>query len=169
MTELLQALILEDVEPDITLDELLLDMLTAADIIECCKSLVVYEESSGLVRFAHFTVHQYITEHASDRLPPATHLAKSCLTCLAIPAFDACSHLPLPYKPFVKFRFYSYAYSHWAQHTVGEAESLPGIQRVFLMLYHEPHTLLHVTAILGFSNLCEHYLKGDLNDMYLPL
>ena len=49
---------------------------TPADIIEMCQSLVVYEESSGAVRFVHPTVQEFLRSfNFSDIV-----LAKTCLT-----------------------------------------------------------------------------------------
>src|SRR5271154_624078 len=74
MEELLEALVVEELEQDLTLDEGLQDKLAPSDVIDCCKSLVIYEKSSGLVRFTHFTVQEYIESKAQKILPPVTHL-----------------------------------------------------------------------------------------------
>lgn len=182
MDELREALVAEDAEADITLEELLEDRLSSSDIIECCKSLVIHEDSSGLVRFTHFTAYQFIADHASSRLPPASHLANSCLTYFS-------SHSPLVSSALSQSRFVSYAIQHWEKHIAGEAEDLPSIQRKFilgfgssqahwnvinLMLHHmNPPTgqrpaLLHVIARFGLAKLCKLYLNGGLNSMFIP-
>ena len=55
------------------------------DIIEMCQSLVVHEESSGVVRFIHPTVQEFLK---SLELLPVINLAKTCLTYLENNAFD---------------------------------------------------------------------------------
>jgi hypothetical protein len=39
------------------------NMLEPAQVVECCQGLVLYEECSGLVRFAHFTVQEFINRN----------------------------------------------------------------------------------------------------------
>ena len=48
------------------------NMLQPFQVIECCKSLVLYEESSGLVRFTHYTVQEFIAKSYSTG-PPTSH------------------------------------------------------------------------------------------------
>jgi hypothetical protein len=178
MDELREALVVEDTEPDITLEELLEDRLSSSDIIECCKSLVIHEDSSGLVRFTHFTAYQFVADHASSRLPPASHLANSCLTYFS-------SHAIMCLKG--RSSFSAYAIEHWEQHTAGDAEGLPSIQRKFLLALgsgqaqstirvlflhrnlpiRQRGMLLYVIARFGLAKLCRLYLTGGLNSMFL--
>ena len=123
MNELLEALVTEVVLPNTTLEEALQCLLSPSDIIECCKSLVIYEESSGLVRFAHFTVQEFLNSHAPADFPPQTHLAKTCLAYLAFPEFDE----PSPIKSVLqdrleKYEFSQYAAQYWGRHSQGDAE-----------------------------------------------
>jgi hypothetical protein len=189
MDELREALVVEDAEPDITLEELLQDRLSSSDIIECCKSLVIHEDSSGLVRFTHFTAYQFVADHASSRLPPTSHLANSCLTyfsCHALMRPKEHSDTLMRLKG--RSPFFVYAIEHWAQHTAGDAEDLPSIQRKFLLAFgsSQAHStiisvlsqyrnlpirqrgvLLHVIARFGLAKLCRLYLNGELNSMFL--
>jgi len=64
MDELLEALVVEEGDQGLEQDY----MLDAAAVIECCKSLVLYEESSGLVRFAHETVQTFIARNIPNLL-----------------------------------------------------------------------------------------------------
>jgi uncharacterized protein len=189
MDELREALVVEDVEADVTFKELLEDQLSSSDIIECCKSLVIHEESSGLVRFTHFTAHQFIAEHVWTRLPPATHLANSCLTYFTSPDIKS-TWLAEKFQT-KRTSFYKYAIQNWALHTAGDAEDLPSIQTKFLIAFGqarssqhydflyckwasipshpERHVLLHIMARFGLAKLCELYLNGGLNSMFVPL
>ena len=54
------------------------------DIIEWCQSLVVREESSGVVRFIHPTVKEFL----KSRKLSVINLARTCLTYLEFNAFD---------------------------------------------------------------------------------
>ena len=65
MDELLEALVVEDGDQDLQRD----DMLQPTDVIECCKSLVVHEISTGLVRFPHYTVQEFIEGIKHDLCP----------------------------------------------------------------------------------------------------
>src|SRR5947207_7640783 len=100
MNELLEALVSEEVAPGSTLEESLQCMLSPFDVIECCKSLVIYEKSSGLVRFVHFTVQEFLNTHSPADFPAPTHLAKACLAYLAFPEVNE----PCPDKSAIQGR-----------------------------------------------------------------
>ena len=51
MDELLECLAVEDGNTDLQRDFLL-----GSAVIECCKSVIIYDESSGAVRFTHYAV-----------------------------------------------------------------------------------------------------------------
>ena len=78
MDELLEVIVVEDGNQDLETESL----IEPSDVIQCCKSLVLYEESSGIVRFTHETVNDYIKDNI-DILPPVTNLTKTCLSYLA--------------------------------------------------------------------------------------
>ena len=68
MNELLEALSVEEQLGDVNVAL----KYKSADIIEMCHSLVVHEESSGIVRFIHFTVQEFfkiarLTRHQSRK------------------------------------------------------------------------------------------------------
>jgi hypothetical protein len=85
MDELLKVLIMDQYSQDITsgedldeeLDAILEERLIPGDIVETCKGLVLYEESSGSVRFSHETVKLFIEKELKQRLPPTIILAKT--------------------------------------------------------------------------------------------
>ena len=194
MGELLEALAVDGFmpgqHPELTLEDVLREKLPAAEIIECCKSLVMHEESSGLVIFTHFTVHQFIADHISKKLPPMTDLAYACLTYFTFPEFDELYQLSqFPPKSDEKYKFGMYAAEYWAVHTKGEAETLTSVQSAFFRVFgNENKTLsvmkrwmyadtfdgklcprqtpLHIMASFGLATMCELYLNGGLNEMY---
>ena len=92
MEELLEALAVEDAGPNDNIESILENKLTPADVIECCKSLITYDEFSGLVRFAHYTLQDFVVGHLQDRRPSARNLAKACLSYISFDVFDETSN-----------------------------------------------------------------------------
>src|ERR1700738_3051885 len=83
MEELREALVLQLGDEDLNHEF----MIPPAEIVECCKSLLVHEESSGLVRFTHYTVQRFIADKIHQKLPPISDLAKTCAAYLSLPEF----------------------------------------------------------------------------------
>jgi hypothetical protein len=101
------------------------------DIVEMCQSLVVYEESSGVVRFVHPTVQEFLI---SCNLS-AINLARTCLTYLENNSFDdACLVRDSLEFRLRKHKFCSYSAQFWGIHVQGEAENLPDIQETVIRL-----------------------------------
>ena len=118
-------------------------MIAPIDVIDSCKSLVQYEKSSGLVRFSHDTVQEFIADHIQE-LPPAFHLAKSCLDYLT---FDNFEEVPLNARPFRQ-----YAAQFWDAHT-REAEESYDVQQAALRLLMIPgkmNSILRFGSEVGF-------------------
>jgi hypothetical protein len=185
MNELLEALVVEEGDRDLKTE----DMLPPTEVIECCQSLVLYEESSGLVRFTHYTVQEFITCKLEQKLPPIIHLTKTCLTYLLFDAFDTlCLDLKSVEKRVEKYKFSRYAAQFWVLYTKGEAENELDIQRAVLSLlasenkrdsmlqlekyansswgnisFTKGQTLLHVIAKNGLTTICELVLHARIN------
>src|SRR5271156_1366901 len=69
------------------------NMLQFFQIIECCKSLVLYEKSSELMKFTHYTVQEFIANHIQQNLSLIIDLTKTCLIYFAFDQFgDICSN-----------------------------------------------------------------------------
>jgi hypothetical protein len=159
-------------------------MLEPSAVIECCKSLILYDVSSGLVRFTHETVQEYIASNMKQSIPRPSDLAKTCLTYLAFDEFDVQGSE----KAFVEnrlknYNFGRYAACFWAFHTK-EAEESPDVQEaVFACLVSEAkrnsmlqiatyarrgisftrgQTLLHVLAENGLAKICALVLDDRL-------
>jgi hypothetical protein len=179
--ELREVLYLEDnhVHPD-SIHE-----FNIIDIIEMCQSLIVHEESSGIIRFIHPTVQEYLN---SVKLSPVVNLAKTCLRYLMKDAFDSvCSSIYSMEMRVQEHRFCLYAARFWGYHTRGAAESFPDIaQTVFKLLESEDkrdsimqmetysdirnkwwvekpsfpkgQTILHILAMNGLAIICTHLL-----------
>jgi len=188
MGELLEALTVEDCEADDRLEEALQEGIAPVDVIDSCKSLVQYEKSSGLVRFSHYTVQEFVADHIQE-LPHALHLARSCLTYLILDDFEE-------FRPEVR-SFRGYATQFWDAHTREAEESLV-IQRAAQRLLTSPEKLklivrfgseaglweysnqtpLHVVAEKGLGTICKlilemktikHFLQSTDQSGYTPL
>lgn len=188
MEELLEALVVEELEADLTLEGVLQDKLSPADVIECCKSLVIHEKSSGLVRFTHFTVQEYIESNAQEILPMETHLAKTCLAYLAFPEFDELKSRSELRHLLSKYRFGRYVGMFWDDHTRGEAESSLDVQRAFVYVFGRQRKAASVLQLgrlrywktppeypillticrYGLATICHVALNGGLKNMYSP-
>jgi len=176
MEELRQAL---SIRPgDKELDETV--FLRSETIVEACGSLVIYDESSGIVRFAHYSVQEYLENKG---LPSSIQLANTCLTYLALDTLkDPCPDTKSMEVRLRKYKFSEYAARFWGLHTKGEGENSPETRhRIFEVLetsrnsvlqmerytrigrsrhyvgvldYIKGQTLLHVIAQYGLAILC---------------
>jgi len=176
MEELREAL---SIRPgDKELDETV--FLRPETIVEACGSLVVYDECSEIVRFAHYSVQEYLENKG---LPSSIHLADTCLTYLAFNRLtDTCPDTESMEIRLRKYKFSEYAARFWGLHTKGEGENSPETRhRIFEVLetsrnsvlqmerytrigrsrhyvgvldYIKGQTLLHVIAQYGLAILC---------------
>jgi hypothetical protein len=101
------------------------------DILEMCQSLVVYEESSGVVRFVHPSVQEFLNTCNLS----AIHLARTCLTILENNSFDdTCLDWGSMESRLKRNMFCRYFVQFWGFHVRGEAETLPDIQETVIRL-----------------------------------
>jgi hypothetical protein len=131
MDELREALIIQVKKKTDTLDEANMEDLLAADILECCQSLVVYEESSVVVQFSHPTVQEFLKSQIRESQIelPAFDLAT---TCLAYKVFEEgllwIDSYALRPRLVAKFKFSSIAAEFWSVHSSGQAEDHPDVR-----------------------------------------
>ena len=163
-------------------------MLEHAQVVECCRGLVLHEES-GLVQFSHETVRTFIERELKEKLLPAIDNAKVCVTYLASTQLDnPCVDLDSMEKRTQKYKFSLYAAQFWGFHIRDEAEKDPDIQRAVLSLlasetkrnsmlqletyanssrgdisFTKGRTLLHVIAKKGLARICAHLLLARMN------
>ena len=118
MNELREALITQDKEYAVDLDEMDMEELLATDILEICQNLVVYEEISGVVRFSHPTVQEFLESQVFES-PPVVDLARTCLAYLQFNEFQggAFFHGRAVEKRMRKYKFSRYAARFWGLHT----------------------------------------------------
>lgn len=176
MDELLEALYIEERLSGIDGNQ----KFVSVDIIEMCHSLVVYDEPSGIVRFSHITVQEFL----KSRKLPVINLAKTCLAYLEYNAFNCiCSNKKSMEIRIQTYRFCLYAARFWGFHVRGEAESLSCVQRTIFRLlasenkrnsivqmaeyaysrrglpsFTEGQTALHIVATNGLATVCKHLL-----------
>lgn len=182
MGALCEALVVEEGDTDLQRTY----MLKPHDIVECCKSLVTHETSSGLVRFTHYTVQEFMGTIES-RLLSHADLASTCLNYLAFDVFN----VPCPddnsYESRVKqYVFGPYAGNYWGFYAVGEPENSSAIQKALVralgvqgkrdtaMQFLESkwiseisifkatqgQTFLHMIARAGLSTICRKILSS---------
>ena len=187
MNELLQAIAVDYGANDSEFDS----MYTANDIIECCQSLVVYDEVSKSIRFTHFTVQEFFAKHLQIELPSPKHLALACLTYLTFDVFNhPCNSALSMSERVATYEFGNYAAQFWGYH-VEQVEDDPEVQiavgtfltsinkvRSMLQLqaygtsywavsFVEGQTLLHLCARNGLATACKLILHKPSKDSEL--
>jgi hypothetical protein len=183
MEELRETLVVEDGDSELR------DKEAAANVVDCCLSLIAHDLSTGEVRFIHPSVQRWF-DHGPQhqKLLPHDYLAKSCLTYLAFNVFDHLCYSWLSVKERVEqYKFSRYAAQFWDLHTRGEAENEPDIQRAVLSLlasenkknsmlqleddypkwftisFTKSRNLLQVLANNGLARVCKLVLHGRIN------
>ena len=182
MEELREALLIGE---GVQLEEIPADDYPPNEIVQICESLIIHEEFSGIVRFSHTTVQDWLRESKTyENLPPPADLAQTCLTYLASNVFsEPCLEKKALVKRLEMYKFSKYAVQFWGFHTRGDAETRGDIQDAVLqtfgselkrtsMLEIEEHkeyynfktglteTLFHVVAKNGLGTICERLLEG---------
>lgn len=147
MEELREAMVVEvgdtRLRPD-HLDE-------PAFLVEECKSLITYDKSSGIIRFTHSTVQDFLQSTMHHTLLTEVDLAKTLLTYLSFDIFK----LPCQYDTELKERIQvhklcRYAARWWPEHARGQGERDVELQSLLFELFRRPsHTksLLQIEAI----------------------
>jgi hypothetical protein len=147
-------------------------------IIDICESLVLWDEASGIVRFAHFTVNEFLNNYLRGCTESAPAFAEICLTYLAFDIF---------HKGFLEgngnlndrlddYKASNYTAEFWAFHTKGDSEESLAVQENVVTLFglarkaeaiqqmqrdsFEKHvSLLHTIAKHGLATICSFVLK----------
>ena len=57
-------------------------------VVDVCESLIIYDKSSGTVRFTHHTVNEFLHECGNNYLPHVSYLADICITYLTFDVFE---------------------------------------------------------------------------------
>jgi hypothetical protein len=176
MRELQEALVIEEDD-----DELQRDYMLESEVItDCCKSLVIYDTSSGFIRFAHYTVQEFIST-VKSRLCPVEYLAKTCLDYLSMRVFNKpCHNYNALCHRIEEYAFSRHAGKHWGFYVAGDPERFHDIQlAVFRLLLFQnrrcsllqllmgfdsvprDETFLHLIARVGLATICRLILDVD--------
>jgi Ankyrin repeats (many copies)/Zinc finger, ZZ type len=141
MCELREAVAIEDNQVDLDVE----DLPSPSDIIDCCGSLIIHD-SSGIVRFAHYTVSSFLENKYIGHLLMQFDMARACLTYLC---FDFFENGP-DNSSFFKFQddkwwnrkkaynFSIYASVYWDSYTRGPGEFVLSVQEQLFRFLMSP-------------------------------
>jgi len=104
-------------------------MLKPNQVIECCRGLVIFEESTGFIQFSHETVRTFIESKLQQKLPPTINLAKTCLTYLEFDTFNQVCDIVSMKECVQRYKFGGYAAQFWGVYTKGETENSPVVRQ----------------------------------------
>ena len=116
------------------------------ELVRACKSLVLHEEGSGVVRFVHETVQAYIAMRIkldtelvkNSNFLSQVDIAMDCLTYFGFNVFDG--H-PVAVEIVQKYQLSQYLFKYWNDHTRGIAEkSSDVVEAVLSLLASEEET-----------------------------
>jgi hypothetical protein len=112
------------------------DMIRPDDLVKCCESLITWDRLTGVIRFTHYTVHEFLRAHRLNDLLSTVDLAKICLTYLTFNVFrkGPCLDFEQMENRFKQYRFGSYAVDYWPIYTKGSGELDCEIQRLLMLL-----------------------------------
>jgi hypothetical protein len=160
MDELTEALAMEDMEVDE--EDIHAETMAPSEIVECCKSLVEYDQDTGLVRFTHYTVSEFIESQIRQQLPPPLSTAKSCMNCLTFCVTDRASSTDDTVETAKKYKFCVYAAEFWGLHVRGEPEEDLKIQRDVLCLGSQRTTLEALLRMESYADIrCTMFTEGQ--------
>lgn len=132
MTELCQAVAVEwdfdDIEETDCPDPL--------DVIECCRGLLLHEQSSGIVRFAHHTIQPFLEANYRDQLLTTADLAATCLSYLLFDVFEEgpCGDEEAFDARVTSYNLATYAAQYWGTYMRGPGEEDSAIRKLLFRL-----------------------------------
>ena len=180
--ELQHAISIKPGQPE--LDE---DSLTDEKfLILVCAGSVTIDQKSSIIRFVHYTTHEYFENKGKTRLPNAhTNVAMGCLRYLRMDVFDEhCDNEVSFDERLEKYKFFSYAAQYWGDHARGSAEeesvemrdlvcetfkSSGKVESVaqfetpsWVGFTRTGRSLIHIVAANGLARICKS-LVGEIN------
>jgi hypothetical protein len=92
MAELQQAIAVDPIENIEDADEDCRDLdpqsLTKSEeIVGCCGSLILWERSTDVVRFSHYTVSEFFKSKGAEHIESKLYISRACLTYLCFDVF----------------------------------------------------------------------------------
>jgi ankyrin repeat protein len=155
--------------------------LEGAFIVEECKGLISYDLASGIVKFAHYTVKNFLGSTKLMNHLTEIDLAKTLLTYVSFDIFKQGPYLDINYEmnPQLRliteqYKFSDYAARFWIFYIVGKGESDAVIQDLLFDSFQSPtridsvcqlafkrwpvpsgYTFLHLAARYGLTLICK--------------
>jgi ankyrin repeat protein len=121
-------------------------------MVECCQGLVIIDPDTMNIRFAHYTIQEYLIEH-SERLflRAEANLAEICLTYLL---FDTFRQGPCLDEDDIESRiasnpFLSYSARYWGMH-VQCSEIDPNVERLTFRFFDSSSAVACAIQIMQF-------------------
>jgi hypothetical protein len=151
MAELLDALMVVD-----DVKELRQDWKVNPDfVVQECKSLIAYDKESGIVRFAHYTIQEFLgQEKYRQKFLSSTDLANVCLAYLRLDIFNKpCPDQDSLQAHLNEYQFLGYASQFWGDHTRGDAEQSPTIQHAIFETFKSESKLKLLIQINTFIDV----------------
>ena len=145
--------------------------LAPAVIVEVCKSLIVHEKHSDIVRFTHSTVRDFLANMEQEGLLGKGELVKTLLTYLLFSVFEKpCTDDAELESRIKEHPLGRYAAKWWPEYVKGDGEKDYKVQQLLFDLFRSPGhvesmlqiaenqiqiplgaTLLHFCAFYGFN------------------
>jgi hypothetical protein len=105
-------------------------------MVSVCAGLVTVDPESNIIRLVHYTTQKYFERILPTWIPDApTDIAKTCLTYLSFKTFaSGCSPTDTEFEDrLAQNVFFSYAASHWIDHTCEVQADVKEVALLFLM------------------------------------
>ena len=152
-------------------------------ILDCCGSLVLWDQSTDAVGFSHYTVSEFFNTNSNGNIEPEVYIARTCLTYLCFAEFirGACLSCHDFKMRVIKYRLAPYIARFCGQHISGSKQEKSLQNLVLSILWSQPrrHSLLEldcnyesVTLILSVPDRRFHYrpyVCSDLHNGWGPL
>ena len=172
------------------------DLMEEDDVVEVCGSLVGYDKDSGIVRFSHEVVRDFLNKLYFSHLSTEVEMAKKCLIYLMFDTFEegACPNEESFKVRIAKHPFGQYAAKYWGIHTKGSPEEDSEIQMMLWQLTessakldsmtqlstadeagywererrHRGRTLIHIIAENNLTTIGKIVLTDNAGDVDFP-
>jgi ankyrin repeat protein len=187
MAELREAVAIEDHSAELEEE----DLSDATVIVECCGSLILHEQTSDIVRFAHYTVNDFIK--TQNNLLGEVDLAKSCLIYLTFDVFEdvPCQTVDEYHCLIEVHKLMRYSCQYWGTYVKGAAEDDIGVRKLLfrflasvgkrecmlqmrsfftqnsLHMWVAEQTSLHIIAQTGLASIYRSFLRNENETSYL--
>ena len=135
------------------------DLIDIEQLISFCAGIVTIDSESGIIRFVHYTVQEYL-ENALPSADSDTEIAKICLKYLALDVFStSCKNQISLNERLEKYKLSKYAASHWADHVRGRQEER--LQDIVVATFESDGRRDSMLQLQG-----QGFLRGDFYSSY---